>query len=263
MPDSELPAATDVVLAPAEVVVESAQAIVEPVRAVVEPAAAVVEPRPPVYEHPWAVRFCHWTNAVAITVLALSGLQIFNAFPSLGAKIPEQDLITAVPGALTLGGWLGGALQWHFTFMWIFTGAGLLYVVSQIVSGHYRTVLFTPRDLPGVWPMARHYFLFGPKPPATAQYNPLQKLAYTSAIALGVISLLTGIVMYKPVQFSTLGLVFGGYPSARVLHFLAMCGILAFVPGHLVMVALHGWDNFQSMLTGWKRRPEYFTPEKP
>ncbi|MEP7118368.1 MAG: cytochrome b/b6 domain-containing protein [Acidobacteriota bacterium] len=212
------------------------------------------------YEHPWAVRLAHWTNAGAIAVLVASGLQIFNAFPSFGAKVPQEDLIAAVPAAITLGGWLGGALQWHFTFMWIFMIGGVSYVVFQLASGHYRTVLFTPRDLPHVWPMARHYFLFGPKPPALAQYNGLQKLAYTSALAFGAVSMLTGLVIYKPVQFSALGWVFGGYHGARLVHFLSMCGLLSFIPGHLMMVLLHGWDNFASMLTGWKRKPEYTPP---
>ena len=215
------------------------------------------EVRRPVYEHPWAVRFAHWANAVTVSVMTLSGVQIFSAFPSFGDKVPQQNLIDEIPEAVRLGGWLGGALQWHFTFMWIFAGAGVLYLAYQLGSGHYRTVLFVPRDIPGVWPMARHYFLFGPKPAATAQYNPLQKLAYTSAIVFGTLLLLSGLVMYKPVQLSTLGLLFGGYRNARIVHFVAMGGLLSFIPGHLVMVAIHGWDNFQSMVTGWKRRPEY------
>jgi thiosulfate reductase cytochrome b subunit len=157
----------------------------------------------PVFEHPLAVRVCHWTNAVAIAILTLSGLRIFNAFPSFGPKIPEHDLIDAVPRAITLGGWLGGALQWHFTFMWIFAAGGILYVISQLASGHYRTVVFTKDDVPGVWPMVRHYFFFGPKPTATGQYNALQKLAYTTAIVFGAVSLLSGMVMYKPAQLST------------------------------------------------------------
>lgn len=216
---------------------------------------------PPIFEHPWAVRFSHWANAITVTVMVMSDLQIFTAFPSFGSKIPQQNLIDEVPKAIALGGWLGGALQWHFTFMWIFAGGGLLYAVSQVVSGHFRTVLFRPRDVPGVWPMARHYFLFGPKPPATGQYNPLQKLAYTSALLFGSLSLLTGLVMYKPVQFSALGWLFGGFHNARIVHFLAMCALLGFIPGHLIMVALHGWDNFASMVTGWKRHPDYVTPE--
>jgi thiosulfate reductase cytochrome b subunit len=216
----------------------------------------------PIYEHPWAVRFAHWANAVTLSVLVMSGLQIFAAFPSFGPKIPQENLINAVPEALALGGWLGGALQWHFTFMWLFAGAGVLYVGYQVTSGHYRTVLFMPRDVRGMWPMARHYFLFGPKPPSTGQYNPLQKLAYTSTLAFGLVSLLTGLVMYKPVQLSAVGTIFGGYHWARAFHFAAMCGLLAFIPGHLIMVALHGWDNFASMLTGWKHRPDYVAPER-
>ncbi len=208
------------------------------------------------YEHPYVIRLTHWVNAVALFVMVASGLRIFRAFPSFGPKIPQQDFID-VPKALTLGGWLGGALQWHFTFMWIFAGSGLLYVAYQLLSGHYRTVLFTPKDIPGVWPMVRHYFLFGRKPPVTEQYNPLQKLAYTSTVGFGVLSLLTGIVLYKPAQYSWLAFLFGGYHLTRVWHFAAMCGFLAFIPGHLIMVALHGWSNFYAMLSGWKREPEY------
>ena len=71
-----------------------------------------------VYEHPWPVRFCHWVNAVALFVMVGSGLQIFRAFPSFGAKIPQKNLLDW-PKSLALGGWLAGALQWHLTFMWI------------------------------------------------------------------------------------------------------------------------------------------------
>jgi thiosulfate reductase cytochrome b subunit len=224
-------------------------------------AATPDAPKPPaadrsVYEHPWLVRLTHWSTAVSVTVLTLSGLRIFSAFPSFGPKIPQSDLFD--PSHLvTLGGWLGGALQWHFTFMWIFMGAGVLYAASQLLTGHFRTVLFVPRDLPGVWPMARHYFLFGPKPRLTQPYNPLQKLAYTTTLACGALSMATGLVLYKPAQLSGLAWVFGGFHWTRVWHFAAMCGLLAFIPGHLVMVALHGWSNFAAMFTGWKRNPEY------
>ena len=211
----------------------------------------------PVYEHPWVVRLCHWTNAIVLTVLAMSGLQILFAFPSFGPKIPETDLVQRIPEAIRLGGWLAGALQWHFTFMWIFAGTALLYVTFQIVSGHFRTVLFAPSDIRGVWPMVRYYFLFGRKPDSTGQYNPLQKLAYTSTLGFGALSLATGAIMYKPAQLSGVAWVLGGYHTARLLHFVAMCGFLAFIPGHLIMVALHGWDNFRSMLIGWKWRPDY------
>jgi Ni/Fe-hydrogenase b-type cytochrome subunit len=242
-------------------VVEAPEAKVETVAAEPAPVEPISEAEEPelvraAYEHPLPIRITHWVNAVSLFVMMTSGLRIFRAFPSFGPKIPEQVLLD-IPKSLTLGGWLGGALQWHFTFMWIFAASGLVYVAYQIVSGHFRTMLFTPRDVAGVWPMARHYFLFGPKPPATGQYNALQKLAYTSTIGLGALSLLTGIVLYKPTQFSWLAFLFGGFHLTRGWHFFAMCGFLAFIPGHLIMVLLHGWSNFYSMLSGWKREPEY------
>jgi Ni/Fe-hydrogenase b-type cytochrome subunit len=223
-----------------------------------EPVAEMQEPElvRAAYEHPLPIRITHWVNAISLFVMITSGLRIFRAFPSFGPKIPQKVLID-IPKSLTLGGWLGGALQWHFTFMWFFAASGLVYAVYQVASGHFRTMLFVPRDIAGVWPMARHYFFFGPKPPATGQYNPLQKLAYTSTIGFGLLSLLTGIVLYKPAQFSWLAFLFGGFHLTRIWHFAAMCGFLSFIPGHLIMVALHGWSNFVSMLSGWKREPEY------
>jgi Ni/Fe-hydrogenase b-type cytochrome subunit len=202
-------------------------------------------------EHPYVVRMCHWTGALAVTLLMLSGLEIFAAFPSFGDKVRQTDLFVP-PAALRLGGWLGGALQWHLTFAWLLVISGVSYLIYQVTSGNIRQVLFVPRDLPGVWPMARHYFLLGPKPPQTQTYNPLQKLAYTTAIALGVILCVTGAALYKPVQLSWLVAALGGFRAARVWHFAAMCGLAAFIPGHLLMVALHGWRNFASMFTGTK-----------
>jgi Ni/Fe-hydrogenase b-type cytochrome subunit len=209
-----------------------------------------------VYEHPWAVRMAHWVNAVALFVMVGSGLQIFRAFPSFGAKIPEKDLLNW-PKSFAIGGWLGGGLQWHMTFLWLYIATGLFYIGYEVFSGNYGQVLFTRKDIAGVWPMARHYFLFGPKPPARQVYNPLQKLAYTSAIGLGVLSVVSGFAVWKPVQLSWLVWLLGGFQPARILHFAVMWAFVAFMLGHLVMVVIHGWNNFVSMLTGWKKNPDY------
>src|SRR5207302_8892821 len=184
-------------------------------------------------EHPSIVGLCLWINTVALFVLLGSGLQIFRAFPSFGRKIPQHNLINW-PTSLALGGWLGGALQWHLTFMWIYIATGLLYLGYQVFSGHYKQVLFTPRDVPGVWPMARYYFLFGAKPPAKEPYNPLQKHAYTTVIILGVLSVLTGLAIWKPVQFSWLAWMMGGFHFSRLWHFIIMWAIVVFIFGHLV-----------------------------
>jgi Ni/Fe-hydrogenase b-type cytochrome subunit len=200
-------------------------------------------------EHPAIVRLCHWFGAIAVVVLAGSGLEIFAAFPSFGDKIPERDFFLP-PAALRLGGWLAGGLQWHLTFAWLLVGVGTVYLAYQLLSGNYKQVLFARADLDGVWPMSRYYFLFGPKPRERGTYNPLQKLAYTSVIGLGIAIVVTGFALYKPVQLSWLVAVLGGFRLVRIWHFAAMCGLLAFIPGHLVMVALHGWSNFASMWTG-------------
>lgn len=202
-------------------------------------------------EHPVVVRLCHWLAALAATLLTTSGLEIFAAFAGFGEKIPQRDLFMP-PDAVRLGGWLGGALQWHLTCAWLFLGAGSLYVVYQAVSGNYRQVLVGRADVRGLLPMVRHYFFFGPKPPQIATYNPLQKLAYTTALGLGAVLVITGLALYKPVQLSWLVAAFGGFRLTRVWHFTAMCGLLGFVPGHLVMVAIHGWANFASMWAGGK-----------
>lgn len=210
--------------------------------------------RPASYEHPYVVRLTHWISAVSIAVMILSGIEIFRAFPSFGAKIPEHDL-ARVPASLGLGGWLGGGLQWHLTFMWPLMASGVAYLAYQIGSGNYRQVLFTRRDLAGVWPMVRYYCRLGPRPRQKDSYNPLQRLAYTSAILLGALAVVTGLALWKPVQLSLLLLLLGGFGWARVWHFAAMLGLVAFIAAHLVMVALHGWNNLSSMLTGWKRGP--------
>jgi Ni/Fe-hydrogenase b-type cytochrome subunit len=219
-------------------------------------SAKTLEVRVAVYEHPWAVRFCHWLNSIALFVMVGSGFQIFRAFPSFGAKIPERDLLHW-PKAFALGGWLAGGLQWHLTFMWIYIASGVFYFGYQLVSGNYHQVLFTPRDVRGLWPMIRYYFFFGSKPRADEVYNPLQKLAYTSVMLLGILAVLTGLAVWKPVQFSWLAWLMGGFHWARIWHFAVMWAILAFLFAHLIMVVLHGWNNFVSMLTGWKKDPEY------
>jgi thiosulfate reductase cytochrome b subunit len=204
------------------------------------------------YEHPYLVRLTHWISALSTVIMISSGIEIFRAFPSFGEKVPEHDLV-AIPRWMGLGGWLGGALQWHLTFMWPLMASGVVYLGYQLVSGNYRQVLFAPRDLTGVWPMMRYYFLRGPRPEWKGSYNPLQKLAYTLAIMLGLMAVLTGLVLSKPVGFSFLVRALGGFPMVRIWHFSSMLGLAGFTVAHLVMVSLHGWNNFASMLTGWKR----------
>jgi Ni/Fe-hydrogenase b-type cytochrome subunit len=200
-------------------------------------------------EHPAVVRLSHWLSALSVAILVASGLEVFAAFPSFGDKVPQHDLFLP-PEAVRLGGWLGGAVQWHLTFAWLFLTSGLVYVGYQAATRNYRQVLFSARDIRGVWPMVRHYFFFGPQPSHGETYNPLQKLAYTVVIVDGLVLVASGVALYKPVQLSGLVWAFGGLRATRIWHFAATSVLVAFVPGHLIMVALHGWSNFASMWTG-------------
>jgi Ni/Fe-hydrogenase b-type cytochrome subunit len=213
-------------------------------------------------EHTAVVRLCHWTVVVVVTILVASGLEIFAAFPSFGDKIPQRDLFVP-PDAVRLGGWLGGALQWHLSFAWLFLATGAAYVAFEIASGNYRQVAFAPSDVRGVWPMVHHYFFSGPKPPGSGTYNPLQKLACTTALVLAALLAVTGLALYKPVQLSWLVATFGGFRLTRVWHFLAMTSLLCFIPGHVVMVALHGWANFAAMWTRMRPGVDPVCPGNP
>jgi len=203
-------------------------------------------------DHPAIVRLCHWASAIAIPILIASGLEVFAAFPSFGSKLPQRDLFVP-PESVRLGGWLGGALQWHLAFAWIFLMTGAVYIGYQAATRHYRQVVFSHADARGVWPMVRHYFFFGPRPYQADTYNPLQKLAYTTVVAVGAVLVATGLALYKPVQLSELLWLFGGLRLTRIWHFAAMSVLVAFIPGHLIMVALHGWSNFASMWTGGRQ----------
>ena len=194
--------------------------------------------------HPLLIRIAHWINVLAILILIASGWRIYNASPLFDFRFPNE---------WTLGGWLAGALQWHFAAMWLLAANGLVYVAYGIFSGHFRRRLFP------VSPMAvlrdigaalrgrlRHDDL--------AIYNAAQRAAYLGVILLGVILVLSGLVIWKPVQFQTLGLLMGDYEGARYVHFLAMAGVVLFLIVHVVMVALVP-GTFASMWSGRVRGP--------
>jgi thiosulfate reductase cytochrome b subunit len=189
--------------------------------------------------HPLVIRITHWINAVAILIMVLSGWRIYNASPLFGFKFPSE---------WTLGGWLAGALQWHFAAMWLLAVNGLVYVAYGIFSGHFR------RKLLPVSPGAVFFDIGQALRGKLAHedlrfYNAAQRAAYLGAIVLAVVLILSGLVIWKPVQFQTLGLVMGDYEGARYVHFFAMAAMLLFVVVHVAMVALVP-RTFPSMFTG-------------
>jgi thiosulfate reductase cytochrome b subunit len=182
-----------------------------------EPAEAVI--------HPLWVRLTHWVNAIAMVLMIGSGWEIYNASPLFPFVFPP---------AITLGGWLAGALLWHFAAMWLLAVNGLVYVVLGIVTGRFRRKLI---------PIRAGEVLADAKAALTgtlahddlAVYNAVQKLLYLGIIFVGVVIVLSGLAIWKPVQLQELTALFGGYDAARYVHFFAMAAIVGFLVVHIVM----------------------------
>ena len=178
--------------------------------------------------HPGWLRATHWLNALAVLLLASSGWRIYNASPVFDFTLPS---------GITLGGWLGGALRWHFAAMWLLFFNGIVYLLINVLSGRLRRQFFplSPRQLLADVAAA----LKGKLAHADARhYNTVQKLAYLFVMLDSVLLVLSGLVLWKSVQFPLLRELMGGYDRARQVHFFAMAGLMAFVAIHLVMVAL-------------------------
>ncbi len=178
--------------------------------------------------HPLWMRASHWLNAFAVLILIASGWRIYDAAPFFPFTIPTD---------ITLGGWLGGALQWHFAAMWLLAGNGLVYLLLNLGTGRLKRKFF-PLSPGAVWRDARaalHGRLSHADP---RHYNAVQKLAYLFVMLDIVVLVLSGLVLFKSVQFATLRDLLGGYDFARRIHFFAMALLVAFIVVHLVMVAL-------------------------
>lgn len=178
--------------------------------------------------HPLWLRCCHWVNAVAIAGMLFSGWRIYNAAPLFPFEFPAQ---------LTLGGWLGGALQWHFAMMWVLALNGAIYLSLGIASGRFRQKFF-----PLSWQPLKNDFLQALRGKLQhadlCQYNMVQKGAYLFILLDGVVLVLSGLVLWKSVQFPFLRTLLGGYDSARYVHFFAMSTLALFIVIHLLMVLL-------------------------
>ena len=201
------------------------------------PNTPVSNKRTPV--HPLWMRITHWLNALAVLVLVASGWRIYNAAPFFPFTFPKE---------ITLGGWLGGALQWHFAAMWLLAANGLVYLLANVFSGRLAARFFplSPRGVVHDALAALRGRLSHADP---RRYNQVQRLAYLFVMLDIVLLVLSGLVLWKSVQFGLLRDLLGGYEFARRIHFVAMAGLVGFVAVHLVMVALVP-RTLLSMLSG-------------
>jgi thiosulfate reductase cytochrome b subunit len=197
----------------------------------VAPAGALI--------HPIWVRITHWINAIAMIVMIGSGWEIYNASPLFAFTFPR---------AITLGGWLAGALLWHFAAMWVLAVNGMLYLALGIATGRFRRKLVPIRPAEVVADAGRalagklsHHDL--------SVYNAVQRLLYLAVILASIVIVLSGLALWKPVQLQELTALFGGYEVARYVHFFAMAAITGFLVVHVIMSVLVP-RSLRAMITG-------------
>src|SRR5262245_10662750 len=178
--------------------------------------------------HPGWVRIVHWVNAVAMILMIMSGWQIYNASPLFSFTFSRS---------ITLGGWLGGALLWHFAAMWLLMVNGLIYLVMGFVTGRFRKKLL-PITPEGVITDTRAALTGKLSHADLTKYNQVQKLLYAGVIIVGILIVLSGLSIWKPVQFQYLTALFGGYDAARYVHFFCMAAIVAFMVVHVALALL-------------------------
>jgi thiosulfate reductase cytochrome b subunit len=175
--------------------------------------------------HPAWLRITHWINAIAVMMMIGSGWEIYNASPLFAFEFSKS---------ITLGGWLGGALLWHFAAMWLFVVNGLVYVALGILTGRFRRKLLPIR--PGEVIADARAALHGRlSHDDLSVYNAVQKLLYVGVILAGAVVVLSGLAIWKPVQLQELTALFGGYDVARYVHFAAMAAIVGFLLIHVIM----------------------------
>jgi thiosulfate reductase cytochrome b subunit len=191
------------------------------------PQASAAAPGSKTEIHTLAVRITHWINAIAILIMILSGWAIYDASPLFSFDIPY---------GITLGGWLAGALQWHFAAMWLLVLNGLFYVCYGIISGHFKSS-FLPLTLQSIWREFKNA-LRGKIAHELGVYNAVQRAAYIGVLCVGLVLVLSGLAIWKPVQFQEIAALMGGYEGARVVHFIAMALVVIFILVHLTLVAL-------------------------
>ena len=189
--------------------------------------------------HPLWVRVTHWINALAMLVMIGSGWQIYNASPLFDFKFSPH---------FTIGGWLAGALLWHFAAMWVLVINAIVYVTLGIVTGRFRRKLL-PIYPSQVFADLKAALSFKLSHEDLSHYNAVQKVLYVGIILTGVVIVTSGLSIWKPVQFQELTAFYGGYDTARYVHFFAMAAIVGFLAVH-VSLALIVPKSLRAVIAG-------------
>ena len=220
-----------------------------------------------IQKHPLIIRWAHWINFPVLAIMIWSGLLIYWANSVYKIKIGGREFIHFFPKsfyqALHVPFRLAEGMAFHFVFMWLFFINGLLYVLYTIFSGEWRYLLPNKHSFKESWQVVLHDLHLRKEAPPQTKYNGAQRMAYTAIILMGFGSLLTGLSIYKPVQFGWLTSLLGGYEAARIEHFILTIGYCLFFLIHILQVLRAGWKNFSSMVTGFEVKEDAKPPVIP
>ena len=205
-------------------------------------------------KHPLAIRWFHWINFPVLGIMIWSGLLIYWANGVYKIAVGDTTIIKFFPDgfykALKVPFHLAKGMSFHFAFAWLFVVNGIVYVAYTIFSGEWRYLLPNRRSFKEAWQVLLHDLHIRKYQPPQIKYNAAQRIAYTLIILMGIGSVWTGLAIYKPVQFSWMAWMCGGYEAARLEHFILTIGYVAFFLIHIVQVIITGWNNFQAMISG-------------
>jgi thiosulfate reductase cytochrome b subunit len=208
-------------------------------------------------KHPLVIRWAHWVNFPVLGVMIWSGILIYWAYGVYRIGWGDTTVLKFFPKsfyqALHIPYRLAEGMAFHFAFMWLFAVNGLVYVAYTILSGGWRLLLPRRKDWPDAYRVLLHdLHIRKTVPSIDGKYNAAQRIAYTAIVLMGIGSLMTGVAIYKPVQFGWLCTMFGGYAAARIIHFGLTIGYCLFFLIHVIQVVVTGWNNFRGMVTGFE-----------
>lgn len=207
-------------------------------------------------KHSLAMRWTHWVNFPVLTIMIWSGMLIYWANDAYSVTIFDYTFYHFFPDSVFtffhIPYRLAEGMAFHFLFMWFFTLNGIFYVLYTIFSGEWRNLIPQKKSFKEAWLVLLHDLHIRKTAPPQDKYNAAQRIAYTAIIVMGFGSVLTGLAIYKPVQFYWLCWFFGGYNFARILHFVLTIGYLFFFIIHIVQVIIAGWNNFRSVISGFE-----------
>ena len=207
-------------------------------------------------KHPLAIRWTHWINFPLLAIMIWSGMLIYWANDEYAVTLSGHTVIHFFPDwfytLFNIPQRLAEGMAYHFFIMWFFIINGFAYILYTLVSGEWRLLLPNRHSFKEAWLVVLHDLHIRKMLPPQNKYNAAQRIAYTTIIFMGFGSLVTGLAIYKPVQFYWLVWICGGYHAARIEHFILTIGYVLFFIIHIIQVIIAGWSNFRSIISGYE-----------